>query len=76
MMFLICSHLAGCVVGVLGQFGVHALQADRVSDFTNSEASFVQNGDDAFVGLLHKVHNDLVVEVINLCTNSKIKIVK
>lgn len=53
-------------MGVLGQLGVHALQADRVGDFTNSEACFVQNGDDAFVGLLHQIHNDLVVEVINL----------
>lgn len=35
------SHLAGGVVGMLGQFGVHAVQADSVSDFTNSEASFV-----------------------------------
>lgn len=59
-------------MGVLGQFGVHAVQADRVGDITNCEASFVQNGDDAFVRLLHKVHNDLVVEVIDLCTNSMI----
>ncbi len=66
------SHLAGGVVGVLGQFGVHAVQTDRVSDFANREASFVQNGDDAFVWLLHEVHNDLVVEVINLCINSMI----
>lgn len=66
---VICSHLAGGVVGVLGQFGVHAVQADRVGDFTHSEASFVQNGDNAFVRLLHEVHNDLVVEVIDLCIN-------
>lgn len=69
---VICSHLTGGIVGVLGEFGVHAVQADRVGDFANSETSFVQNGDDAFVWLLHKIHNDLVVEVINLCANSMI----
>lgn len=72
--YVIWSHLAGGVVGVLGQFGVHAVQADRVGDFANREASFIQNGDDAFVWLLHKVHNDLIVEVINLCINSMIVI--
>lgn len=71
-MFLICSHLAGRVVGVLGKFGVHALQADCVCDFADCETCFVQNGDDAFMGLLHKVHNDLVVEVIDLCIKSRI----
>lgn len=35
------SHLAGGVVGVLSQFGVHAVQADRVGDVTNGETSFV-----------------------------------
>lgn len=55
-------------MGVLGQFGVHAVQADRVGDITNSEAGFIQNGDDAFVRLVHEVHDDLVVEVIDLRT--------
>lgn len=63
---VIQSHLAGGVVGVLGQFGVHAVQAHRVGDVTSCETSLVQNGDDAFVWFLHKVHNDLVVDVINL----------
>lgn len=68
---MICSHLAGGVVGMLGQFGVHAVQAHHVSDITNCEASFIQDGNDAFVRLLHKVHNDLVVEVINLGIDNK-----
>ena len=51
---------------VLSQFGVHAVQAHCVRDFTNSQASLVQNGDDAFVRLLHEVNDDLVVEVIDL----------
>lgn len=53
-------------MGVLGQFGVHAVQADCVSDVANSEASFIQNGDDALVRLLHQINNDLVVEVVDL----------
>lgn len=61
-----CSHLAGGVVGVLGQFGVHAVQADCVGDVADGEAGFVQDGDDAFVRLLHEVHDDLVVEVVDL----------
>lgn len=60
------SHLAGGVVGVLGQLGVHAVQADRVGDVADSEARLVQDGDDAFVRLLHEVHDDLVVEVVDL----------
>lgn len=35
------AHLAGGVVGMLRQFGVHALQANCVCDFTDGEASFV-----------------------------------
>ena len=61
-----CSHLAGGVVRMLGQFGVHAVQTDGVCDFTDGETGLVQNGDDAFVRLLHEVDDDLVVEVIDL----------
>lgn len=60
------SHLAGGVVGVLGQLGVHAVQADRVGDVAYGEAGLVQDGDDALVRLLHQVDNDLVVEVVDL----------
>lgn len=55
---------------VLGQLGVHAVQADCVGDFADSEASFIQDGDDALVGLLHEVNDDLVVEVIDLHVES------
>lgn len=63
------AHLAGGVVGVLGQLGVHAIQADRVSDVAHGEAGLVQDGDDALVRLLYQVHNDLVVEVVDLDAN-------
>ena len=55
---------------MLGQFGVHAVQADRVGDVADGEAGFVQNGDDALVRLLHEIDDDLVVEVVDLCARS------
>lgn len=64
------SHLAGGVVGVLGQLEVHAVQADRVGDVAHGEAGLIQDGDDAFVRLLHQVDDDLVVEVVDLDTNA------
>lgn len=56
---------------MLGQFGVHALQADGVRDLPNSETRLVQDGDDAFVRLLHQVNDDLVVKVIDLQVKRK-----
>ena len=53
-------------MGVLGQFGVHAVQTDHVGDVTSCETSLVQNGDDALVRFLHEVHDDLVVDVVDL----------
>lgn len=60
------AHFAGRVVRVLAQFGVHALQTDGVRHLPNGETRLVQDGDDAFVRLLHQVNDDLVVEVIDL----------
>lgn len=51
---------------MLAQFGVHGLQADCVSDVPHSQTGLVQDRDDPLVSLLHQVHYDLVVEVLNL----------
>lgn len=51
---------------MLKQFGVHAFQAHGVGDLPHSQAGLIQDGDDSFVLLLHQVHDDLVVEVIDL----------
>lgn len=51
---------------MLGQFIVHGLQADRVRDVPHGQTGLVQDGDDALVRLLHQVHDDLVVEVVDL----------
>lgn len=50
---LIRAYLAGRVVRVLAELVVHALQADGVRDFSDSETGLVQNGDDALMCLLH-----------------------
>lgn len=60
------SHLAAGEVGVLCQLDVEPLKENLVGDFAHVHAGFVQNGEDAFMLLFHQVHNDLVVEVINL----------
>lgn len=65
-MSVIWSHLARSVVGMLGQFVVHTLQTESVCDFTHRETGFIQDGDDSFVRLLHKIHDDLIAEVFNL----------
>lgn len=59
-------HLAAGEVGVLCQLDVEALKENLVGDFAHVHAGFVQNGEDAFMLLFHQVHNDLIVEVINL----------
>lgn len=62
------SYLAAGVVGVFGQFAVESLEENLIGDFAHIHAGFVQNGEDAFVLLLHQIHDDLVVEVIDLTT--------
>lgn len=51
---------------MFAQFTVKGLKEHPVSDFANIHTSVVQDCNDASVLLLHEVHNDLVVEVINL----------
>ena len=51
---------------VLGQFAVEPLQEHLVGDLAHVHAGLVQHGEDALVLLLHQVHDDLVVEVVDL----------
>lgn len=51
---------------MLPQFVVEGLQEHLIRDFPHIHAGIVQDGNDPFVLLLHQVHDDLVVEVINL----------
>ena len=48
------------------QLVVHRFQKHLVGDSSDIEAGFVQDGDDAFVGLLDQVANDAVVEVLDV----------
>lgn len=52
---------------VLAELAVHALQAHGVCDFPDRQAGLVQNGDDALMCLLHEIHDDLVIKVVDLC---------
>lgn len=51
---------------MLPQFGVEGIEEHLICDFPHIHAGIIQNGNDPFVLLLHQVHNNLVVEVINL----------
>lgn len=60
------TYLATGVVGVLRQFAVKPLEENFICDFAHVHAGLVQDRYDALVLLLHQVHNDLIIEVINL----------
>lgn len=62
------SYLAAGVVGVFGQFSVESLEENLICDFTNIHTGFIQHREDAFMLLLHQIHNDLVIEVVDLRT--------
>lgn len=62
------SYLAAGVVGVFGQLPVESLEENLISDFAHIHTGFVQHREDTLMLLLHQVHNDLVIEVINLTT--------
>lgn len=65
---IFCAYLAAGVVSVFGQFSVEALEENLIGDFADIHAGFVQHREDAFMLLLHQIHDDLVVEVVNLQT--------
>lgn len=60
------GYLPAGEVCVLPQFVVERLEEHLIRDFPHIHAGIVQNGNDPFVLLLHQVHDNLVVEVINL----------
>lgn len=63
----ICDpYLAAGEVGVFGQFSVESLEENLIRDFTNVHTGFVQHREDAFMLLLHQIHDDLVIEEVDL----------
>lgn len=60
------GYLPAGEVCMLPQFVVERLEEHLIRDFPHIHAGIVQNGNDPFVLLLHQVHDNLVVEVINL----------
>lgn len=60
------SYLSAGKVTVFAQFTVQCFEEHFIGDLADVHAGVIQDCNDAFVLLLHKVHNDLVVEVIDL----------
>lgn len=69
--FIAHYYLSAGEMTMFAQFTVKSLKEHSVGDFANIHTRVIQDCNDAFVLLLHKVHNDLVVEVINLQDNKK-----
>lgn len=69
--FIAHYYLSAGEMTMFAQFTVKSLKEHSIGDFANIHTCVIQDCNDAFVLLLHKVHNDLVVEVINLRDNKK-----
>lgn len=69
--FIAHYYLSAGEMTMFAQFTVKSLKEHSIGDFANIHTRVIQDCNDAFVLLLHKVHNDLVVEVINLQDNKK-----
>ena len=64
-------YLAAGKMTVFAQFTVKCFQEHLISDFADVHAGVIQDGNDPLVLLLHQVHDDLIVEVINLEDTAK-----
>lgn len=51
---------------VFGQLAIESLEENLICYFAHIHTGFVQHREDALMLLLHQIHNDLVIEVINL----------
>lgn len=58
---------------MFGQFAVESLQEKLIRDFPNIHAGLVKHREDALMLLLHQIHDDLVVEVVDLTAEENIK---
>lgn len=59
-------YLSAGKMAVFAQFTVQCFEEYFVGDFADVHAGVIQDGDDPLVLLLHEVHDDLIVEVIDL----------
>lgn len=59
-------YLAAGEVPVFAQLAVQGFEEHRVGDLADVHAGVIQDGDDPLVLLLHQVHDDLIVEVVDL----------
>lgn len=64
-------YLSAGKVPVFAQFTVKCFEEHFVGDLADVHAGVIEDCNDPFVLLLHKVHDDLIVEVINLRDTAK-----
>jgi len=62
-------------MAMFAQFTVKCFKEHFVSDFANVHAGIVQDCNDPLVLLLHKVHDDLIVEVIDVLPGDALPLV-
>lgn len=59
-------YLAAGEVPMFAQLAVQCFEEHCVGDLADVHAGVIQDGDDPLVLLLHQVHDDLIVEVVDL----------
>ena len=64
-------YLSAGKMTMFAQFTVKCFQEHLIGDFADIHAGVIQDGDDALVLLFHEVHDDLIVEVIDLQDTAK-----
>ena len=64
-------YLAAGKMTVFAQFTVKCFQEHLIGDFADVHAGIIEDGNDPLVLLLHQVHDDLIVEVIDLEDTAK-----
>lgn len=64
-------YLSAGKVPMFAQFTVQRFEEHFVGDLADVHAGVIEDRNDPFVLLLHKVHDDLIVEVINLRDTAK-----
>lgn len=59
-------YLSAGKMTMFAQFTVKCFEEHFIGDFAHIHAGIIQDCNDPLVLLFHKVHNDLIVEVIDL----------
>ncbi len=60
------QYLAAGVVGMFCQFSIESLQEHLIRHLPHIHARLIQDCKNALMLLFHQIHDDLIVEVVNL----------